>query len=95
MKKRDLEIGDVVQLDPNGEKFPGFLVVVTEQKDFGCQGYLLHTGDFPAVRYKKIAYVRAKWSEMQYVGKVAWLRTEHETKNETEDDRDEDSDPPL
>ena len=79
MEKRELEIGDIIQLDPDGDKFPGFLVVVTEPKDFGGQGYLMHTGDFQAVRFKDVAFIRANWSEIEFVGKMHWVRTEDET----------------
>lgn len=72
MEKRDLEIGDVVQLSPS-HKFGGMLVVVNEPKSFGCQGYLLSPNPFEAVRFNGKAYVRPKWEDMEYVGKLAWI----------------------
>lgn len=72
MKKRDLEIGDVVQLDPK-HKFGGMFVVVTEPNEWGCQGYLCSPVGFEAVRYKNLAYVRPKWEDIEYVGKMHWI----------------------
>lgn len=82
MEKTDLEIGDVVQISPESQNpYSGMLLVVTEPKSWGCQGYLLHTGDFPATRYKDKAYLRVKWEDMEYVGKMQWME-----KKEDEDE---------
>ncbi len=72
MKKRGLEIGDVVQLNPKLPQFGGMLLVVTEPKEWGCQGYLLSTFNFEAVRFHGAAYIRTNWEEMEYVGKIVW-----------------------
>lgn len=72
MEKRDLILGDVVQIDPR-HRFGGMLVVVTESKDYGCMGYLLSPCDFEAVRWKNKAFVFLKWNEMEYIGKLHWL----------------------
>jgi hypothetical protein len=50
MKKIQLEYGDVVQLKPE-HKFSGMLVVVTEPKSWGCQGYLMSQCNFEAIRF--------------------------------------------
>ena len=73
MQKRDLEIGDVVQLNPCIEKFGGMLVVVTEPKSWGCQGYLVSCHNFEAVKYKGRAFVRPRFEDMEFVGKVVWI----------------------
>jgi len=75
MEKRELEYGDIVQLHPE-HKFGGMLVVVTEPKDFGCQGYLMSQFNFEAVRFKGIAYLRPKFEEFEYVGKMHWILEE-------------------
>jgi hypothetical protein len=72
MEKIELEIGDVVQLKPD-HKFAGMLVVVTEPKDFGCQGYLMSQFNFEASRFKGIAYVRPSFEDFEYVGHIHWL----------------------
>lgn len=66
-----LEVGDVVQLSPQS-KYPGMLLVVTEPKGSGCQGFLLSQLNFEAVRFRGVAYYRAKWEEMEYIGKLKW-----------------------
>lgn len=73
MEKRELFRGDVVQICPTHEKFPGFLLVVTEPKSFGCQGYLLSEYQFDAVKFQGVAYLRVKFEEIEYVGKISWM----------------------
>lgn len=73
MEKRDLEEGDLLQLNPEYEKFGGMLLVVTEPKSWGCQGYLLSSRDFDAVKYKGRAYLRVKFEDMEYVGRLTWF----------------------
>lgn len=72
MKKRDLELGDIVQLNPDHGKFPGFLVVVTEVKSWGCQGYLMSAYDFVACKFLGRAFVRPRFEDFEYVGKIVW-----------------------
>ena len=69
MEKIELEVGDVVQLNPE-HQFAGMLVVVTEPKSFGCQGYLMSQFNFEATRFKGVAYVRPKFEEFEYVGSM-------------------------
>lgn len=71
MEKRELEIGDIVQLKPE-HKFGGMLVVVSEPKSFGCQGYLMSAFDFEAVKFKGRAFVRPKFEDFEYIGKIVW-----------------------
>lgn len=72
MKKRKLEIGDVLQLNPE-HKFGGMLVVVDEPKSWGCQGYLMSAYDFEACKFKGRAFLRPKFEDMEYVGKLYWI----------------------
>lgn len=76
MEKRELKVGDVLQIKPDAEKFGGFLVIVTEPKPWGCQGYLLSPDGFDAVRYKGVAYVRPLFENVEFVGKLHWIREE-------------------
>jgi hypothetical protein len=79
MEKMKLHPGDVVQLKPDHVHYPEHLVVVTEAKSFGCQGYLLSWGPFEAVTFKGKAYVRISWDQMEYVGKLSYFdSSEHE-----------------
>lgn len=85
MEKRELEIGDVVQLHPE-HKFAGMLVVVTEPKSFGCQGYLMSQFNFEgATRFKGVAYVRPEFKDFEYVGRLQWV-WEHKDDTESQDD---------
>ena len=76
MAPRELEPGDVVQLDPQkigNRAFAGCLLIVTDPKDFGCQGYvqaLGETRDAPGGQ----AYLRVAWDEMEFVGRATWIR---------------------
>lgn len=72
MKRQELEYGDAVQLHPEHE-FAGMLVVVTEPKPWGCQGYLMSQFNFEASRFQGIAYIRAKFEDFEYVGKMQWV----------------------
>lgn len=77
MEKRELKKGDIVQLNPEfhlGDKqgfFGACLMVVTEPKAFGAQGYIQSPqkrGETPLT-----AYYRAKWEEMELVGHAEWV----------------------
>jgi hypothetical protein len=72
MEKRELAVGDVVQLNPE-HKFAGMLVVVTEPYSWGCQGYLMSQFNFEAVRFKGVAYVRPKFADFEFVGHIQWI----------------------
>ena len=84
MEAPNLERGDVVQLNPDHSRFPGFLVVVTEPKEWGCQGYLMGHLPFEATRYKGVAYVRPKFEDFQYVGQIPWM---YEPSDESDEER--------
>lgn len=74
MEKRALKVGDVVQLNPETTRnrmFAGCMLVVTEPKGFGCQGYIqcLGTDGNPGGQ----AYYRPTWDEMEPVGLAFWV----------------------
>ncbi len=73
MNKRELEIGDICQIRPDYEKFGGMLLVVTEPKPFGAMGYLMSMVNFDAVKYKDRAFLRVKFEDMEYIGKMHWI----------------------
>ncbi|MFU2067686.1 hypothetical protein ACLQ9R_01285 [Bordetella hinzii] len=65
----NLSVGDLVQLDPEEVGNPAFaacIMVVTEPKSWGAQGYVQAPGAGQA-------YYRAKHEEMELVGKAAWV----------------------
>ena len=67
--------GDVVQLNPEtvGNKaFTGCMMVITEPKKFGAQGYVQSLGE-DRDNAGGQAYYRAKWEEMELVGKATWM----------------------
>ena len=76
-KKRDLEIGDIVQIHPEHENFGGQLLVVTDPKEWGCQGILFLCLEIPCTRYKGRAFLRVKWENMEFVGRCKWLLSEN------------------
>lgn len=75
MEKRELKIGEIVQLSPEACRNPMFracFMVISEPKDFGAQGYVQALG---ANREPgRQAYYRANWEEMEPTGGHAtWL----------------------
>lgn len=75
MKKQELKVGQLVQLNPDlvGNKaFAGCIMVVTEPKEWGAQGYVQALGesrDIPGGQ----AYIRVQWQEMELVGEAEWI----------------------
>lgn len=74
MEKRELKVGDIVQLDPEkcgNPMFGGCMMVVSEPKSFGAQGYVQALGENGKMGGQ--AYYRAKFEEMEYVGLAYWV----------------------
>lgn len=74
-----IEVGDIVQLNPQttrNKMFAGCMMVVTEKKNFGAQGYVQGLGENgePAGQ----AYYRARWEEMERTGgRAPWMIGSH------------------
>lgn len=64
--------GMVVQLSPDvgNPMFACCMMVITEPKTFGAQGYVQGLGEAgkPGEQY----YYRANWDEMEFVGQTFW-----------------------
>lgn len=74
MQQQELEEGQLVQLNPEtvGNKmFAACIMVVTEPKAFGAQGYVQGLGQNGEPGGQ--AYYRAKWEEMEPVGMAQWV----------------------
>lgn len=68
MIKRELKVGDVVQIDPEHDSdFGGCFMQVTEPKPWGAQGAVSVPGK------DGLAYYRCKFEDMEYVGKATWI----------------------
>lgn len=80
MEKRTLQRGEIVQLIPGqtrNEAFSGCLMVVTEPKAFGAQGYVQGLGEAGDASGGQ-AYYRATWAEMEETGGFApWVVMSH------------------
>lgn len=67
-----LEIGSVVQLSPSvgNPMFACCMLTVTDIREWGVQGFVqsLGEGGEPGGQ----AFYRAKWKEIEYVGKAVW-----------------------
>lgn len=66
MKQRELTIGEIVMLNPQTTKnkmLAGCLMVISEPKAFGAQGYIQATGEKGEIGGQ--AYYRAGWEEME------------------------------
>lgn len=67
--------GDVYQLDPERTRnraFAGCMLVCTEPKTWGVQGFVQALGDSRDTP-GGLAYYRATWDEIQYVGRAVWM----------------------
>jgi hypothetical protein len=68
MDKRELKIGDVVQINPfDDSHFGGNFMVVTEPKPWGAQGYCTIPGK------TGVAYYRCPFEKMEYIGIAHWI----------------------
>ena len=74
MYKRELKVGEIVQLNPEtvrNKMFAGCLMIVTETKGFGAQGYVQALGENGNPGGQ--AYYRALWEEVEPVGFAEWI----------------------
>ena len=74
MKQQGLTKGQLVQLNPETVKnkmFAACIMVVTEPKSFGAQGYVQGLGENGDPGGQ--AYYRATWEEMEIVGVSEWV----------------------
>lgn len=62
------EIGDIVQVNPEVDTFGGCMVVVTEVKSWGIQGYVQSAG-VPGQQY-----IRLNWKDIEPTGgRAVWV----------------------
>ena len=62
-----IEIGDIVQVDPSKEVFGACMVVVTEVKSWGIQGYVQSAG------VEGQQYIRLNFDDFETTGgKAIW-----------------------
>ena len=67
-KTADYQQGDIVQVNPSVECFGGCLVVVTEPKTFGIQGYVQSAG------VNGQQYIRLKTGDFEPTGgRAVWV----------------------
>jgi hypothetical protein len=67
VKPRELNYGDVVQIDPEGDKrFGGCFMLVTEPRSWGAQGFCVS----PAT--KGFYYYRCEFKNMEFIGPSVW-----------------------
>ena len=74
MKQQGLTKGQLVQLNPETVKnkmFAACIMVVSEPKSFGAQGYVQGLGENGDPGGQ--AYYRATWEEMEIVGVAEWV----------------------
>jgi hypothetical protein len=74
MKQQNLVPGQLMQLNPKTVKnkmFAACIMVVTEPKSFGAQGYVQGLGENGEPGGQ--AYYRATWEEMEIVGVAEWV----------------------
>ena len=70
----EIEIGDVVQIDPEHDPtFGGHFLVVTEVKSWGVQGYVT---PLPVNRGEPrgLAYYRIEFDKIARIGKAEWWK---------------------
>lgn len=60
--------GDIVQIDPDHDKmFGGKLMIVTEPKDWGAQGYFID------IATDQLAFYRVNHDHAEMCGHVKWM----------------------
>ena len=65
---QDLKVGDIVQVSPDKEMFGACMVVVTEVKTWGIQGYVQSAG------VSGQQHIRLKFDEFEATGgKAVWV----------------------
>lgn len=75
MERPELKVGDIVMIKPTFKTacFRGCLLVVTEPKSFGCQGFIQGVGptfEEDGGQY----YLRPNWDDFEVTGGVApWV----------------------
>jgi len=68
-----MKIGDIVQVNPEKETFGGCMVVVTEVKSWGIQGYVQNAG------VDGQAYIRLKTEDFESTGgRAVWIAGGHD-----------------
>lgn len=68
MTTHDVKVGDIVQVAPDKEMFGACMVVVTELKSWGIQGYVQSAG------VAGQQYIRLKSDEYEYTGgRAIWM----------------------
>jgi hypothetical protein len=71
MTDKEFKVGDIVQVVPSKEMFGACMVVVTELKSFGIQGYVQSAG-VPGQQY-----IRLKFDDFEFTGgKAVWVPNE-------------------
>ena len=70
---RAFKAGDVVQLDPQLDTFGGCFLVVTDVYKWGVMGYVTVPGK------DGVAYYRAEYGMLQYIGHAEWVVGDGET----------------
>jgi hypothetical protein len=88
MEARPLAVGEIVQISPEAsggtERFGGCLMVVTEPKSWGAQGYVKNAGR------AGLFFLNARWSDMEPTGgMVVWADRDRS------DDDDDDAGWPI
>lgn len=80
--KDNVVTGSIVQIDPENKTNAAFgacLMVVTEVRDWGVQGYVQALGESRDAGRGGAAFIRLSWDEVEPTGgKVIWIR-DHET----------------
>lgn len=67
VEPEEIRKGDIVQVDPSAEgMFAGCLIVVSEIRADGIQGYVHVPGSGHA-------YVRKNWDDIEFVGTAVWM----------------------
>lgn len=75
-KDERVKVGSVLQIDPqHDERFGASLLVVTEVKSWGVQGYIR----VPQVPKASNAFYRVEWAKVEYIGESAWLAVKPDT----------------
>ena len=80
MEKRELKVGDILQINPDsspGQHYGAMLLIVTDPKVWGAQGVLYSPVNFEATRFEGRAYLRVVFEDVEFCGNMEWMQMDN------------------
>lgn len=84
---KQMKEGNIFQISPEGNKelntrYAGAFIIATNYEVWGIEGYTALVFEDPnVIRKSGVVYLRAPWSDIEFVGQVEWLHKKKENEN--------------